>query len=280
MKSLAVTVDAGAFDFRRSLVLQRFGRHDPSATLDEHGFSKRFSWRGQRVRVQIDRGDTPGSLRLHGPQALIEPWSRRFPPADGYAGFAPNHHGLMRLHQRFRGLRIVAVPWLYDWACSCVLQQRVRLPDATASWRRIVERFGTDGVFPSPKQLARLTPPELRSCGVDFQRAKTLGSLARRHAIDGLLDDRPTPEVLRDWLRALPGVGPWTTEMVLLFGAGDPDAVPLGDWHLSHVISMFFRGRPRGSDEQMLELLEPFAGQRGRVARLVTAHTPKRPRRA
>lgn len=278
MTDHAGDVDVGAFDFRRSLVLHRFGRYDPTASLDEHGFSKAFHWRGQSVRIRIERGDATASLRLHGPKGLVEQWSASFPPPDGYAEFQPDHGGLVRLHNRFRGLRVVAVPWLYDLACNCVLQQRVRLPEATVSWRRIVERFGSEGVFPSPKQLARLAPPQLRPCGVDHKRAKTLITLAGQHAIDGVLDDEPSPDELARWLRALPGIGPWTTQMILLFGAGDPNAVPFGDWHLPHVVSMFFRGRRRGSDEQMLELLEPFAGQRGRVARLITAHTPKRAR--
>lgn len=50
---------------------------------------------------------------------------------------------------------------------------------------------------------------------------------------------------------------------------GDPDAVAVGDFHLKNVIVHTLTGRPRGSDEEMLELLAPYAGQRGRVVRLL-----------
>jgi 3-methyladenine DNA glycosylase/8-oxoguanine DNA glycosylase len=50
---------------------------------------------------------------------------------------------------------------------------------------------------------------------------------------------------------------------------GDPDAVSLGDYHLPHLVSWALAGEARGSDERMLELLEPYAGQRARVIRLL-----------
>ena len=48
---------------------------------------------------------------------------------------------------------------------------------------------------------------------------------------------------------------------------GDPDAVSVGDYHLPHIVSWALAGEARGSDARMLELLEPYRGQRGRVQR-------------
>jgi 3-methyladenine DNA glycosylase/8-oxoguanine DNA glycosylase len=50
---------------------------------------------------------------------------------------------------------------------------------------------------------------------------------------------------------------------------GDPDVVTVGDYHLPHLVSWALAGEPRGTDERMLELLEPFAGNRGRVVALL-----------
>jgi len=46
---------------------------------------------------------------------------------------------------------------------------------------------------------------------------------------------------------------------------------PRGDLHLPHVVSWALAGERRGTDERMLELLEPYRGQRGRVVRLLMA---------
>ncbi len=52
---------------------------------------------------------------------------------------------------------------------------------------------------------------------------------------------------------------------------GDPDAVSVGDFHLPNLVSFALAGEPRGTDARMLELLEPYRGQRGRVIRLLEA---------
>ena len=45
----------------------------------------------------------------------------------------------------------------------------------------------------------------------------------------------------------------------------------VGDFHLPHLVCWALAGEPRGTDERMLELLAPYAGQRGRVIRLLEA---------
>jgi len=70
-------------------------------------------------------------------------------------------------------------------------------------------------------------------------------------------------------LTALPGMGAWTAAEIAVVALGDADAVSVGDYHLPHLVSWALAGEPRGTDERMLELLEPYAGQRGRVIRLL-----------
>jgi 3-methyladenine DNA glycosylase/8-oxoguanine DNA glycosylase len=80
-------------------------------------------------------------------------------------------------------------------------------------------------------------------------------------------------------LGALRGVGPWTVAEVARLTLGDADAVSVGDYHLPNVVCWALAGQPRGSDAQMLELLEPYRGQRGRVVRLIEAGGIGPPRR-
>jgi len=67
------------------------------------------------------------------------------------------------------------------------------------------------------------------------------------------------------------GVGPWTAAQVVRVALGDADAVAVGDFHLPHVVCWALAGEARGSDERMLELLEPYRGHRGRVQLLLVA---------
>ncbi|MFJ3973472.1 hypothetical protein ACIPYR_35760 [Streptomyces parvus] len=48
-----------------------------------------------------------------------------------------------------------------------------------------------------------------------------------------------------------------------------PDALTLGDLHLPVQVGYALTGSRGGTDEQMLQLLEPYAGRRHRAARLI-----------
>ena len=54
---------------------------------------------------------------------------------------------------------------------------------------------------------------------------------------------------LRARLGRITGIGPWTVETVLGFGAADPDAVPLDDLYLPHLVAYALAGEPQGSDD-------------------------------
>jgi len=79
-------------------------------------------------------------------------------------------------------------------------------------------------------------------------------------------------------LRALPGIGPWTSAEIRQRACGDADAVSVGDYHLPATVGWALAGR-KVDDAGMLELLAPYAGHRYRVTRLVELGRAGPPRR-
>jgi 3-methyladenine DNA glycosylase/8-oxoguanine DNA glycosylase len=79
-------------------------------------------------------------------------------------------------------------------------------------------------------------------------------------------------------LCATPGIGPWTVAETTRLAHGDPDAVSVGDYHIPNLVAWALAGEPRADDARMLELLEPYRGQRGRVQRLLEASGIRAPR--
>ena len=69
-------------------------------------------------------------------------------------------------------------------------------------------------------------------------------------------------------LRALPGIGAWTSAEVRQRACGDADAVSVGDYHLPGVVGWALAGQ-KVDDAGMLALLAPYAGHRHRAARLI-----------
>ncbi|MFE4599723.1 hypothetical protein ACFRKE_02570 [Kitasatospora indigofera] len=76
-------------------------------------------------------------------------------------------------------------------------------------------------------------------------------------------------------LTLIPGIGPWTAAETLQRCNGDPDAVSVGDLHLPNTVAYALAGRVRSTDAEMLE---PYAGQRHRVCRIIRAAGVRAPR--
>ena len=89
----------------------------------------------------------------------------------------------------------------------------------------------------------------------------------RAHRLESLASGESEP--LRKALRAIEGIGPWTSEVVVSAALGDPDAVPIGDYNLPSLVAFNLAGEPRADDARMLELLEPYRGHRGRALSLL-----------
>ncbi len=64
-------------------------------------------------------------------------------------------------------------------------------------------------------------------------------------------------------------MGPWTAAETARAAFGDPDAVSIGDFHTPDLVGWALAGEPRGDDARMLELLEPYRGQRARLVRIL-----------
>jgi 3-methyladenine DNA glycosylase/8-oxoguanine DNA glycosylase len=114
-------------------------------------------------------------------------------------------------------------------------------------------------------------------CGLDGRRGDTLRFACSRASRLDALTSAPLEEAGAALAR-MPGIGPWTVAEVSRLSLGDPDAVSVGDFHLPNLVAWLLAGEPRGSDERMLELLEPYAGYRGRVQRLLEASGAHAPR--
>jgi 3-methyladenine DNA glycosylase/8-oxoguanine DNA glycosylase len=88
----------------------------------------------------------------------------------------------------------------------------------------------------------------------------------------------PTPPAARRRIEAICGLGPWSSSIVVMLGLGDPDSVIVGDYQIPSYVAWHLAGERRAEDPRMLELLEPYKGQRARVQAFAKmAGAPPRP---
>jgi len=190
-----------------------------------------------------------------------------------------------QLHRRFAGTRFGASLRLRDVLVPTILGQRVTAREARRTWWMLVRRLGDPApgshdllTPPEPARIVRLTDGDWHRMGVERQRAD---AIRRTHAVLGSLESAAqlSSAELQQRLCAVPGIGPWTATSLAANVLGDADAVLLGDLHAPHHVCFALAGEPRGSDERMLELLEPWRGHRARVVRLVGRSGRRAPRR-
>jgi 3-methyladenine DNA glycosylase/8-oxoguanine DNA glycosylase len=121
---------------------------------------------------------------------------------------------------------------------------------------------------PPPAKLARLPYWAFHPLGVERRRADTIRAAAAvAHSLERI-GGLPCDDARRR-LMSLPGIGPWTAAETMRLSLGDPDAVSVGDFHLPRLVGVALAGERDADDGRMLELLEPYRGQRARVVMLI-----------
>lgn len=191
---------------------------------------------------------------------------------DPLESFDPSPHPVVAHLARRQGpVRLGRFGSVVERLVPTVLGQLVIAKEAKRSYRRLVARYGepAPGPFPlslspAPEVLAALGSQDYHAVGVERKRAAIVQRVAREAGRLAALDDAPLDVAYRR-LRAIPGIGPWTLASVGRVAFGDADAVVIGDYNLPHLVAWALAGRRRSNDEEMLELLAPFPGHRGRV---------------
>jgi 3-methyladenine DNA glycosylase/8-oxoguanine DNA glycosylase len=200
---------------------------------------------------------------------------------------------LSAFHRRFArdpliGRSLRRRPWLrvrrrpepFEALAWAVCEQLIEYERAAAIQRRLVAALGRswtgwDGAgsrlrdVPSADSLAGAAPALLESFDLAHRRALTLVRVAREVA-SGRVDLHGSDHE-RGWrrLRAIPGIGPWTVEMLALNGQGRHDQLPAGDLGLLKLVGRRLSGgdpRALACEREVREYFAPYGEWAGLAA--------------
>lgn len=286
---LPITFDRPV-DLAGTLFPLRRGTGDPTAVIDGA-----VAWRTART------ADGPVTIRLEqtGPD-LVE--ARAWGPGaeaglaaapglagaiDDDAGFDPGAHPVVAEIARHTRVRLTRTPEVLPVLLATICEQQVTGLEARRAWRGLVRATSEPApsapagppllLPPEPARVAALPSLEVHRIGMHQRRSRVLREVAARpRAVERLA--ALAPDEARAWLQLVPGIGPWTAAETSRLALGDADAVSVGDYHLPSLVTWALAGEPRGTDERMLELLEPFRGHRGRVQRILESGPIRTPR--
>lgn len=119
-------------------------------------------------------------------------------------------------------------PDLFEALAESIVGQQISGKAAETVWRRLTVLTG--GV--TPQSIVQATVEALRGCGLSLRKVGYLQEAARA-ALEGRLDEKELAAMsdreVVDRLTALPGVGVWTAEMLMIFSMQRPNVVSYGD---------------------------------------------------
>lgn len=263
---------------------------DPTVRVEPGRFT-RATWTPEgsgTVVVTWTPGDGTARVEASGDGAgwLLDRSPRLLGCEDEVGGFDPATQPLRDLWRRHGRRRIPRTGTLWHDLACLVVQQRVSRVDAAEQWRRLVTTHGAaapgvPGLWtpPSPAVLGHLSSLELHRLGLERRRAQTLVGAAVALARHQDLADADVATGTAA-LRAVPGIGPWTTGCLAALTWGDPDAVITGDSGIPSLVAWVLAGQRRADDAAMLDLLAPHRPHRYRVLGLVMASGRRPPRQA
>jgi len=145
-----------------------------------------------------------------------------------------------------------------------IINQQLSTKAADTIQGRVETLLETPGVL-DPARLAVADPLALRAAGLSGAKVRWLIDLAQRRQ-DGRLDldaiAALDDEAAIIELDALPGIGRWTAEMLLIFAFGRPDVFSLGDAGLRRSINRLYNAGEKLDDDATTRIVEPWAPHR------------------
>ena len=146
-----------------------------------------------------------------------------------------------------------------------IVAQQVSAASARAIFARLEE-----AVQPlTPERLCALGEDTVRACGFSRPKIKYAFALAE-HVIDGRLPldrlDGMTDAEIMAALTSVPGIGPWSAEVYMIFAMGRTDVWPAADLALQEAQKRLYGLEERPKPKHSRELAETWAPYRSVAA--------------
>jgi DNA-3-methyladenine glycosylase II len=154
---------------------------------------------------------------------------------------------------------------------AIICGQQLSTASAAAIWDRVSKAFDPF----HHDAISKARAERLGRLGLSAAKIKALKHIARELAAERLNLDvlaNEEADIAHNTLTALPGIGPWTADIYLLFCLGHGDAWPAGDLAVQEAVKIGLGLKTRPTAKQMAPLAEPWRPLRGAAAHLWWAY--------
>ena len=186
----------------------------------------------------------------------------------GFVALGEHDRVIRTLQHRFPGLRPVLFYTPYEAAAWTIISQRIRMTQAATIKARLSDEVGEHGAFPAPARLAQLTAPQRGLTDRKIDQLQTIAAAAQNGALSRQRLRAMSYQDGLGHLQQLPGIGPFSAELILIRGVGHPDALPDHDTRLNEAIR---RAYDTAGDAAIQSITDSWRPYRAWVALLLRA---------
>ena len=129
---------------------------------------------------------------------------------------------------------------LFSSLCRIIAGQQLSGKAADSIWNKFRKTFPNNK--PTAKGILKRTDEELRETGFSYAKIRSLKDLSRKISnsqLESLRDE--DEEIVREKLQEVIGIGPWTSEMFIMFSLGNEDVFSPGDLGLKKGIQKIYK---------------------------------------
>ncbi|MFJ7667221.1 DNA-3-methyladenine glycosylase family protein [Lysinibacillus sp. NPDC097195] len=205
--------------------------------------------RAQQIQVEFPI-HSPSRAAVEQVQTYIEEWFDLGRDLQPFYHMAQKDVVLQHPVEKYKGLRIIGIPDLFEALVWAIIGQQINLTFAYTLKKRFVEQFGEsvsyDGdsywVFPSCERIASLTIEDLRALQFTLRKSEYIIAIAREMASGALTKEQllqiEDKAHIKKKLMSIRGVGEWTADYVLMKCFHEPTSFPIADVGLQNALKM------------------------------------------
>jgi DNA-3-methyladenine glycosylase II len=214
---------------------------------DQEPFLIKIGHRNEAIQVEFPLGEPTANAKKMAMKFVLE-WFDLNRDLTGFYQMAQTDKIMNPVVSKFRGLRIIGIPDLFEALTWAIIGQQINLTFAYTLKKRFVERFGesltfegeTYWLFPPASQIAEIDTEVLRELQFTARKAEYVIGVAQAMAQGKLskeiLLQKQDDQQIHDDLTKLRGIGAWSADYVMMKCLLKSAAFPIADVGLHNAI--------------------------------------------
>jgi DNA-3-methyladenine glycosylase II len=230
-----------------------------------------FSVRGHKEGLALNFHGNPSAGAADVIVAYVREWFDLDADLAPFYRMGRKDDLLAPLVKKFRGLRIMSYPDLFESLTWAVLGQQINLSFAYTLKQRFVETYGDkvdrDGqayyLLPRPERIAELAEADLLPLQFSRQKSKYVINIAKAFVSGEISKARLQGMPLADAgevLMKIKGIGNWTANYALMRTYRYPDAFPLEDAGLHNALKKILGMKKKPDVKRVKAIFRKYKG--------------------